>query len=119
MNESFRSKGEIMAFTLRLSQKPVIDFEGNTGNPFTLTVEPPQAGSLRLMSATYNGVTNPGPKVSFAVAAGTNALAVVLAFARDGETGFLVETDTSGQTQQLKKIVTRTSFDRVYFVEGL
>ncbi len=108
-----------MAFTLQFSQNPAVDFEGKIGEQFSLAIQPPPGGSLRLMSATYDGVTNPGPVVSFPVAAGTNPLPIVLAFAKEGEIGLLVEQDASGQTQLLKRIVTRSSSDRVYFVEGI
>ena len=108
-----------MAFTLRESAKITVDFEGNQGSTFTLTVTQKVAGSLRLVSATYNGQTQNGPNVSFTMAAGLNPLVIVLAFATEGETGFLTEVDSAGATRELKKLTTRTSTDRTFFLEGV
>ena len=59
-----------MACALTKSPKPGVDFEGTSGNDFTITIDPAQGSTLRMASATYGDSTKTGAKVKFNVLAG-------------------------------------------------
>jgi hypothetical protein len=108
-----------MAYTLKESLNPGVDFEGTTNNPFTITIDPLPGSSLRMASATYGALTLSGSKLEFKVIAGKNLLHIAYAAAQNGESGWLAELGTANELSHLRRIRSTGDFNREYILEGV
>lgn len=108
-----------MPCSLSQSNKPAVDFEGPTGNSFTITIAPDPGSTLQQTAATYDGTTTGGPAATFTLVTGVKKLVVTYAAAQLNETGDLAEVCSPGNVSPLRGIRSTAIFARLYFVEGL
>lgn len=108
-----------MACALTLSAKPGVDFDGNTGSTFTVTIKPLEGSSLRLVSATYGGSTRAGTELEFSIVVGLNLLNITYAAAKNGDFGYLTELCPVDGEHRLRRVRSTNDFNRDYIVEGV
>lgn len=107
-----------MPCTLSISTKPGVDFEGQAGRDFTITIVPASDSSLRFRAASYAGRSVAGGRATFTAVAGKQSLVVTYAAAQNQERGDLTEECGGGAQNPLRGIRSTAVLTRQYIIEA-